>query len=307
MPRSFGVGLDLPWGPSIGFVRDEAGRDRVGDRVPRFFARHEDSFGYAFVSFQPRDRGLLDAREYFDVYDDLFARTPTGWRRALHHTMLNTAARELRDTRRLIDFTNTLIERYDFAWVNEDLGLWSLDGKRLPYPLPPLLTDDGLRVCVANVGLYQRELAAPLLVEFPGFSDGASFFIGHWHAYDFFRRVVEDTGSPCTLDVAHLLGYQWLRGRRGDALYEELERLPLDSCFEIHLSGAEIVGDRFIDAHHGVLMNEQFALLDRLLALCPNARAVTFEDPKFRADGALIDKAVAPFNELKSRVATWAG
>ena len=25
----------------------------------------------------------------------------------------------------IIDFTNALIERYHFAWVNEDLGLWS--------------------------------------------------------------------------------------------------------------------------------------------------------------------------------------
>jgi uncharacterized protein (UPF0276 family) len=151
---------------------------------------------------------------------------------------------------------------------------------------------------VRNTAEVQARLPVPLLVEFPGFSEGNSLVLGTMHAYDFFRRVVEETGSPATLDVGHLLSYQWLRGRRREAMYDELDRLPLDHCFEIHLSGCSIVGGRFHDAHHGVLLDEQLELLGRLGPRCSNLRAVTYEDPKFDGDGALIPEAVAGFEHL---------
>src|SRR5262249_34715042 len=131
-------------------------------------------------------------------------------------------------------------------------------------------------------------LPVPLVLEFPGFARGVSLVLGDWHAYDFFRALADETNAPVTLDIGHLLSWQWFRGRRGADLFDELERLPLASCFEIHLSGCEIAGDRFVDAHHGRLLDEQIILLERLLPLCPNLRAVTFEDPRFDENGALL-------------------
>lgn len=300
-----GVGLDLPWGAPIGFERHASGRDAVTERVVRYLTAHADTFRYLFISWQPRDRRRLRAADYFAVYDDLFERVP-GWPvRALHHTILNLGSLEPYDRSSIIDFTNGIIERYGFAWVNEDLGIWSLNGRPLPYPLPPYLTDSGLAASIRNTAEVQERLAAPLLVEFPGFSDGTSFLIGHWHAYDFFRRVVEDTGSPCTLDTGHLLAYQWVMGRRGEALYDELARLPLDRCFEIHLSGCAIRNEQFFDYHHGVLLDEQLVLLERLLALCPNVRAVTYEDPKFGPDGAQTKGSLAGFERLRAITEAW--
>jgi hypothetical protein len=142
-----------------------------------------------------------------------------------------------------------------------------------------------LRATVANVRECQAALPVPLVLEFPGFSKGASVVVGEWHAYDFFAELADQTQAPVTLDTGHLLSWQWWRGRRGEALFDELERLPLESCFEIHLSGCELVGDDFIDAHHGRLLDEQYELLRRLLARCPNVRAVTYEDPRFDAKG----------------------
>jgi uncharacterized protein (UPF0276 family) len=265
-----------------------------------------DTFSYVFVSWQPKGRGRLDPHDYFDAYDDLFGRIPAFGLRALHQTCFNLGALEPYVRGGIIDFTNALIERYRLAWVNEDLGLWSLRGRPLPYPLPPILTDAGLRAAIRNTADVQTKLAAPLIVEFPGFSEGTSFFAGTWHAYDFFRRVVEDTDSPATLDVGHLLSYQWLRGRRGEALYEELERLPTESCFEIHLSGCQVVDGRFMDFHHGVLMNEQVELLARLVPMCPNLRAITYEDPRFDREGALVRKAIPNFERLREAAMGWA-
>jgi len=278
----------------------------VTPKVVRFLSAHAGTFRYLFVSFQPKSRTRLDPEDYFEVYDDLFARIPAFPVRALHQTSFNLGALEPYDRARIIDFTNALVDRYGLAWVNEDLGLWSIHGRPLPYPLPPYLTDQGLRASIRNTEEVQRALRAPLLVEFPGFSEGTSFLIGGHHAYDFFRRVVEETGSPCTLDTGHLLSYQWLLGKRGEDLHGELERLPLAHCFEIHLSGCQITGDRFMDHHHGVLLDEQLELLGRLVPRCPRLAAITYEDPKFDAEGALIPRSIPNFERLREAAARWA-
>ena len=301
-----GVGLDLPWGAPIGFEYAAGQGDRVTDKVARFLDRHASTFTYGFVSWQPRDRSVVDLVDYAPAFDDLFSRTPAWSVRALHHTALNLGATEPYERGRLLDFTNALVQRYRLRWVNEDLGLWSIRGRPLPYPLPPYLTEAGLAACIRNTAEVQRGLDVPLLVEFPGFSEGVSFTIGELDAYDFFRHVVEETDSACTLDTGHLLSWQWQRGRRGDELFEELERLPLEHCFEIHLSGCDIIDDRFMDYHHGVIHDAQLQMLDHLLARCPNARAVTYEDPKFDAHGRLIAKSVPNFERLQVMVQSWA-
>jgi uncharacterized protein (UPF0276 family) len=305
-PRvGLGVGLDLSWGAPIGFVQDPVRGDVIAERVLRFLGAYASTFSHLFVSFQTRNRNRLDVRDYVDVYDDLFARLPSYRARALHHTALNLGGIEPYDRGRVVDFTNDLIARYGLAWVNEDLGLWSIHGRPLPYPLPPYLTEDGLRAAIANTDFVQRRLAAPLLVEFPGFSSGTSFVVGRMHAYDFFRRVAEESDSPVTLDLGHLLSYQWSLGKRGEALHDDLELLPLAHCFEIHLSGCEIDGDRFLDRHHGILLDEQLELLGRLAPRCPRLRAVTYEDPKFDEHGALVPASVPGFERLCAVVSRW--
>ena len=282
-----GVGLDVAWGS--GFVSDPERGDVASDGIVAFLTRHAPDFGHLFVSWQPKDRGLLDPHRYFAAYDDLFSRVGSDYPvRALHHTALNLGAVETYDRGAILELTCALVERYQFAWVNEDVGLWSIHGKPLPYPLAPYLTVSGLRAAIANAREVQDAIRVPLLVEFPGFSDGTALVIGRMHAYDFFRRLAEDADVAVTLDTGHLLSYQWLRGRRGEDLFADLDRLPLDRCFEIHLSGCALEDGHFHDRHHGVLLNEQFEFLARLIRLCPNARAVTYEDPVFDTSGTVL-------------------
>jgi uncharacterized protein (UPF0276 family) len=274
--------------------------------VIRFLQRHRDDFAYLFVSWQPRSRNRLDPQEYFEAWDGLFAAAPAFATRALHQTCFNLGSLEPYDRAPIVGFTNALIRRYGFAWVNEDLGLWSIHGNSLPYPLPPYLTDAGLEAAIRNTRTVQESLEVPLVVEFPGFSAGTSLCLGSWHGYDFFREVVVRTGSPATLDIGHLLSYQWLLGKRGDDLYDDLDRLPLEHCFEIHLSGCEISGERFLDYHHGILMQEQLTLLDRLAPRCPNLAGITYEDPKFDWDGLLVPASTSGFEALQRSVRGWA-
>src|SRR5438876_5507094 len=66
-PRSpgLGVGLDLPWGRDPGMVYDEVRGEIASDSVVRFLDKHRADFGHLFVSWQPKGRGQLDARDYF--------------------------------------------------------------------------------------------------------------------------------------------------------------------------------------------------------------------------------------------------
>jgi uncharacterized protein (UPF0276 family) len=305
-PLGLGVGLDLPWGAPIGFRCDPSDGDRVSEPVARFLTRYAENFRSLFVSWQPKNRNRLDACEYFAAYDDLYSHVPRSLSRTLHQTTLNLGALERYDRGAIYELTNALVDRHGLLWVNEDLGLWSIHGRPLPYPLPPYFTLEGLRAAVHNAREAQTALSVPLFVEFPGFSGDTSLMVGRIHAYDFFRTLVEETGSPATLDVGHLLSYQWLRGKRGDALYDELDRLPTGHCLEIHLSGSEVVNGRFMDFHHGVLMTEQLSLLERLLPLCPNLLVVTYEDPKFDDDGVLRPETLESFERLRTVVSGWA-
>jgi uncharacterized protein (UPF0276 family) len=303
MPRvGLGLGLDMPWGARAGFVHTPDG-DAVAEPTRRFLERHGHRFGSLFLSLQPRDRCWPQRAAYQDAWDDVMSLAPPV--RALHHTALNLAAIERTDRARLLTFTNEMIRRYDLQWVNEDLGFWSVRGRTLPYPLPPLLTDAGVAACVRNAVHVDERLAAPLVLEFPGFAAGSSVVVGDLHAYDHFRRVVQGAQVACTLDVGHLLSYQWLRGLRGEDLVLELERLPLAHCFELHLSGCAISGERFLDLHHGVLLDEQLELTWRLLERCPNLRVVTYEDARFDDQGRLPARAVPAFEALERGVAAW--
>ena len=305
-----GVGMDLPWGTDAqqGFVRDPGGADQLAPHVRRFLELQTPSgasWSHVFFSIQPKDRGVPRLDRYASAWDDAVRAMPPGATRALHTTALDLGSVRPRLRGPLLELVNGLAERHGFSWVNEDVGLWSLGGKPLPYPLPPYLTDEGLEACINNVRECQRALSIPLLIEFPGFSPGVSLPIGPWDAYDYFRVLAEQTDSPVTLDVGHLLSWRWQMGHRGEDLYGDLDALPLTHCFEIHLSGCEIRSDALYDTHQGVLIEQQFRLLDRLLARCPNARAVTYEDPVIDADGRLRRKCRPSLERLAARVERW--
>lgn len=130
------------------------------------------------------------------------------------------------------------------------------------------------------------------------------FWLGDLDPLCFFRTVVEETGSPCTIDVAHLLGIAGLESCR-ERQEHVIAQLPLDACIDIHLSGAHIVNGALVDAHHGVLLNEQLDMLEALLPRCPNLGVITYEDPRFLDDGSLVHKASRNVERLRSIAAAW--
>ncbi|MCA9710149.1 MAG: DUF692 family protein [Myxococcales bacterium] len=296
-----GVGVDMPWGSqAIGFDVATGGPT---ERLARYLGR--ERFAYLMFSFQPRGCAALDLETYLPAYQRLRESAPPGTPMVLHQTMLNFGATHHYDRSEVYAFTNALHRRLGLLWVVEDVGIWSYGGIPMPYPLPPFLTEQSLAHTVESLRRAKDALEPRLQLEFPGFTDGYSIVVGQMDAYDWFREVVERADVAVTLDVGHLLSYRWLRGHAGEALYEGLERLPLHRCREIHLSGCAIRRGRFLDLHHGVLLDEQLELLDRLLERCPALQGVTYEDPAIDSEGRLPPKAVRNVERLRARVERW--
>ncbi len=301
-PRlGFGIGFDLPWrNEGVGF---RPTTEMISPQLATYL-QHE-RYNYLMFSYQPRGCTALDPKTYQRAYDKLIKIIPPGTPVALHHTLLNLGATRNYDRRAIYSFTNALHDRYKFAWVNEDIGIWSHNGVPMPYPLPPLLLSESIGRIVDSLIDAKESLDPPLHLEFPGFSANLTVFVGRMDAYDWFREVVERADVAATLDVGHLLSYRWMAGYRGAELYDGLERLPLRHCQEIHLSGCEITDDQFHDLHHGILLDEQLELLDRLIDRCPNLVGVTYEDPSLDNAGRLPAAANRNVDRLRRRVTEW--
>jgi len=52
-------------------------------------------------------------------------------------------------------------------------------------------------------------------------------------------------------------------------------------------------------------MDEQLVLLERLLPLCPNLKAITYEDPKFDPTGTLVPDSLKGFTALSEAASGW--
>jgi uncharacterized protein (UPF0276 family) len=297
-----GVGFDLPWGHGpIGF---DAATGGPTERLAAYLRR--ERFAYLMFSFQPRSHAALDVDNYLPAYERLRDSAPPGTPLVFHQTMLNLGAAHRYDRAAVVAFTNELHRRLGFRWVVEDVGIWSQRGIPMPYPLPPFLTAASIERTVESLVEARGALVPRLQLEFPGFTDGYSVVVGQMDAYDWFREVVERAGVAVTLDVGHLLSYRWLLGHTGEALYEGIDRLPLLRCREIHLSGCAVSRGRFLDLHHGILLDEQLELLDRLLERCTNLQGVTYEDPAIDGEGHLPPKAIPNVERLRERVKRWA-
>jgi uncharacterized protein (UPF0276 family) len=295
----FGIGIDLPWGSERGFDFATNGPSKP---LADFLTKQSSNWNHFFFAFQPRSRNPLSIADYLVPWQKIYDLLPSDIHRGFHHTILNLGYGGSYPRAEIIDFTNEVIDRFAIEWVVEDLGIWSIAGKALPYPLPPIMTSRGLSASIKNIDFCCKRLSAPLCVEFPGFTDGSSLIFGTIDAFDFFRIIVQETGCLVTLDAGHILGYWYETRGNFDGMYDHLNRLPLSQCFEIHLSGAQLRRGRFIDSHHGILMKEQVDLAAWLIQHCPNLRAITYEDPIWDRDAEIAVQAKPMVNRLRGLI-----
>lgn len=298
-----GLGIDFKWGKKIEL---KVNYDKyLTEDLRNFILKYKSYFDHIFLSFQAKNKNKLSSKEYIKTYKEIFSLFDNVKYRSLHHTMLNLGTTENYYKNNLIDFTNELIDSLNLQWIHEDVGIWSIGGKSIPHPLPPIFTYEGFKLCVQNINEYQKNLIAPLVIEFPYFADGMSFYIGAMDPFEYFRNLALETSSPVALDIGNILGCLCVSGKDLNDFYEDILKLPLENCIEIHLSGSAVLKGKFLDLHHGILLDEQFKVLDLLLEKCPNLKVITYEDPKFLNDGSLVVNTINSFNKIKSRTKKW--
>lgn len=299
-PFSLGLGLDTPWGSPRGF------QTSVAPALQKFLEKNQEGFEAFFFSFQKNHYGPLRAEDFLTGFTELH-RQASGFSKVinLHHTMLNLGSLLPYKRDPILKVTNQICEKLPFGWINEDVGIWFLEGKSVPYPLPPVLSKESLQHCTQTIRYVMSELHTPLSIEFPGITDGASFHVGPLDLFDFFAELADQTQSLVTLDTGHLLGWEWKQGRTGEDMYRHLENFPYHQVVEIHMAGSEQKNGAFIDRHHGLLLPEQFEILNFLIPRCTNLKIVTYEDPKFDLQGNLIAQALPSLQKLKETAKQW--
>jgi uncharacterized protein len=161
-------------------------------------------------------------------------------------------------------------------WVGNDVAWWH--GGGTPFPgflyLAPSLDAGGLADAMIHANHVQAAIDRPLLLENPVVVARH----GEMHVLDFMAELNRRTGLPLLIDLGHLASFQLSAGL---PLETGLDRLPLDQVLEIHVAGAVVTereGRRFyFDDHTQPVRQETLNLLARVLPLCTNLRALTFE------------------------------
>lgn len=188
------------------------------------------------------------------------------------------------------------------AWICGDAGLWHFGPRERGHMLllPPLLTAESADGLAEGVARLREATGLEVLPENPP----GTAFVGDLHLLDFFGRVAERADTGLLLDCAHLAIYQRATGRQP---LDGLDGFPLDRVVEIHVAGGqprEAQGYRWIeDDHSPGVLDETWAIVERVVAGAPNLRAVVFECernsipaalPGFRRIARTLESAVGP-------------
>ncbi|MGW5153475.1 multinuclear nonheme iron-dependent oxidase [Rhodococcus koreensis] len=161
--------------------------------------------------------------------------------------------------------------------------------------LPPLQSEETVRVAAAHIAEYRSQLGRPV-----AFETGVNYLrhrYGSLEDGDFFRRVSEDADAGILLDLHNL----WCNHVNGRAeLPKVLDQIPLDRVWEVHLAGGSTMDGLWLDAHSGpipeALVECALEIMPRLSAL----RALIYEVMPDQAGRMGLDQVQEQLSTLRS-------
>jgi uncharacterized protein (UPF0276 family) len=143
---------------------------------------------------------------------------------------------------------------------------------QLGYFLPPLFNQTSLDYAIARVREVQAAVPAPVAIEPPPLT----FIAGTMPLFEFFGELSRQTDCALLLDMGHLVSYEMASGQTVD-----IAQLPCDNVIEIHIAGGKLKqaedGPVYVDAHEDQILDETWAMLEKLLPHLPNVKAVCYE------------------------------
>ena len=178
-----------------------------------------------------------------------------------------------------LNLANQHIAKAQSPWFAQDCAycFWQEGfgySSQFGFFIPPILNEASLSKSIERVKEVQAAINVPLAIEPPP----VTFSIGQMPVLEFFSRLSTEADCKLLLDVGHLVSYQMATGQN---IQQDLNHLPLERVIEVHIAGGEVrqveQGPIYIDAHHKPIQKESWAMLEALLPLLPNLKALCFE------------------------------
>lgn len=145
---------------------------------------------------------------------------------------------------------------------------------QLGYFIPPILNEASLQQAIARVREVQARMTVPVAIEPPPMS----FVVGQMPLFTFFGELSRATGCALLLDMGHLVSYEMASG---ESVMDALADLPVEQVIEVHIAGGKLKqaqdGPIYIDAHEAPVLDVTWRMLEAMLPLLPNVKALCYE------------------------------
>ncbi len=150
---------------------------------------------------------------------------------------------------------NSLIGRFDPAWVSDHL-CWGASGGQFAHDLLPLpYTEEALRHVASRIRQVQDRLGRRVLIE--NVSSYLTYAISSMPEWVFLAAVAEEADCGILLDVNNIYVNAV---NHGFSPMEYLSGVPADRVGQIHLAGHSSDGDLLIDTHDHPVPNPVWRL-----------------------------------------------
>ena len=164
------------------------------------------------------------------------------------------------------------------------------------YFVPPIFNRASLDKAIARVREVQAVMPVPVAIEPPPLT----FVVGDMPLFAFFGELAEACDCAILLDMGHLVSFEMASGNK---VLDAIAHLPSERVVELHIAGGKLkqgeAGPVYIDAHEAGILDETWQMLDAMLPLLPNVKALCYECEG--VDGAaVIDTLAILRNKVKN-------
>lgn len=165
---------------------------------------------------------------------------------------------------------------------------------QLGYFIPPILNEASLALAIERVREVQALVPVPVAIEPPPMT----FAVGTMPLFTFFGTLAREADCAILLDMGHLVSWEMARGER---VRTHLADLPAERVIEVHIAGGRLSagagGTTYIDAHERAILPQAWRMLEDMLPVLPNVKAVCFE-----CEGAAEAEVMAVLAKLRKVV-----
>ena len=227
--------------------------------------------GPAFVEYA----GRVDADS---VIDEISRIKQSGARVLFHPSYINFCG-SWQNSEKWLKTTAEHIRQVESAWFAQDVAYCFNQGgsaysTSLGYFIPPILNDGSLQLAIERVKEVQSLVPVPVAIEPPPMT----WYAGSLKLCEFFAELVHATNAALLLDMGHLVSYEMASGMK---IKDEIQLLPLERVIEVHVAGGRLKpnesGAIYIDAHECEILEQTWNMLEFMLPLLPQLRAVCYE------------------------------